>query len=107
MTILKLLPGKKERLGDPLYGQILEQIVSGAPIDAPIRDLPTPEPPTFVLAGFAGVGWTGSAAANPDQDLARDLRLIENKRFYDHVDDLEFLNSLDQSDLFDDDESGS
>ncbi len=30
MTILKLLPGKKERLGDQLYGQILEQIVSGS-----------------------------------------------------------------------------
>jgi DNA-binding FadR family transcriptional regulator len=30
MTDLKLVPQKRERLGDQLYGQILEQIVSGA-----------------------------------------------------------------------------
>lgn len=30
MTDLKLVPRRKERLGDLLYGQILEQIVSGA-----------------------------------------------------------------------------
>jgi hypothetical protein len=33
-----------------------DQIVSGAHIDAPNGDLPTPEPSTFVLASFAGVG---------------------------------------------------
>ena len=30
MTDLKLVPRRKERLGDLLYGQILEQITSGA-----------------------------------------------------------------------------
>src|ERR1700712_1858267 len=30
MTDLKLVPRRRERLGDQLYGQILEQIVSGA-----------------------------------------------------------------------------
>lgn len=30
MSGLSLVPGRKERLGDQLYGQILEQIVSGA-----------------------------------------------------------------------------
>jgi GntR family transcriptional repressor for pyruvate dehydrogenase complex len=33
MTDLKLVPRRKERLGDALYGQILEQIVSGALIE--------------------------------------------------------------------------
>ena len=32
MSELKLVPRRKERLGDQLYGQILEQIVSGATI---------------------------------------------------------------------------
>jgi anti-sigma factor RsiW len=35
-----------------------------------------------------------------EKDLVRDLRLIENMRFYDVVDDLEFLRELDQPDLF-------
>jgi DNA-binding FadR family transcriptional regulator len=30
MTVLNLVPSRKERLGDQLYGQILQQIVSGA-----------------------------------------------------------------------------
>ncbi|HYZ64382.1 MAG TPA: FadR/GntR family transcriptional regulator [Acetobacteraceae bacterium] len=30
MSDLKLVPGRRERLGDKLYGQILDQIVSGA-----------------------------------------------------------------------------
>jgi anti-sigma factor RsiW len=58
-------------------------------------------------AGYAAFGWTGAASANPDRELTRDLRIIENKRFYDHVPDLDFLKSLDQPDLFGDDESGS
>lgn len=56
--------------------------------------------------GFFAVGWTGSRD-NPDQELTRDLRLIENKRLYDHVDDLEYLKSLDRPELFGDDTSGS
>ena len=42
-----------------------------------------------------------------NEDLTRNLRVIENMRFYEHVDDLNFLKSLDQPDLFGDDASGS
>jgi anti-sigma factor RsiW len=58
-------------------------------------------------AGYGLVAWTGAPPANPDQDLVRDLRVIENKRYYDRVDDLEFLKQLDQPDLFGDETSGS
>jgi anti-sigma factor RsiW len=37
---------------------------------------------------------------------ARDLPVIEQKRLYDHADDLEFLRALDQADLFGNDEPG-
>jgi hypothetical protein len=57
--------------------------------------------------GYVGVGWTGGRPDTTDRDLARDLRVIENKRFYDHVDDLDFLKSLDQPDLFGEETSGS
>ncbi len=56
--------------------------------------------------GFLAVGWTGPRD-DPDRDLTRDLRVIENKRLYDRVDDLDYLKSLDQPDLFGDDASGS
>jgi hypothetical protein len=39
----------------------------------------------------------------PDDLLLRDLRLIENKRLYDLVDDANFLRLLDEPDLFGDD----
>ena len=61
---------------------------------------------TAAAAGFFVVGWSGPRDSS-DQDLTRDLRVIENKRFYDHVDDLDFLKALDQPDLFGDDGSGS
>ena len=35
-----------------------------------------------------------------DAELIRDLRLIENKRWYDVGDSVDFLNKLDQSELF-------
>ena len=80
----------------------------------------TPRPPTKVPTGkgspvrwalilggwaasillFAGLGYLGYQRFVPrqpgDRELVRDLRLIENKRFYDLVDDVEFLNYLDQ-----------
>lgn len=37
-----------------------------------------------------------------DQQLVRDLRVIENKRLYDQVDDFDFLRKLDDPDLFGD-----
>jgi ferric-dicitrate binding protein FerR (iron transport regulator) len=41
-----------------------------------------------------------------DQDLVRDLRVIENKRMYELVDDYEFLKDLDHPDLFGEDPRG-
>jgi anti-sigma factor RsiW len=58
-------------------------------------------------AGYIGVGLTGAGRDTTDRDLTRDLSVIENKRFYDHIDDLDFLKSLDQPDLFGEDASGS
>lgn len=60
-----------------------------------------------LAVGYLGAAWTGGRRDATDQELTRDLRVIENKRFYDHVDDLSFLKSLDQPDLFADDASGS
>ena len=56
--------------------------------------------------GFLAVGRIGPRD-DPDWELTRDLRVIENKRLYDRVDDLDYLKSLDQPDLFGDDASGS
>jgi anti-sigma factor RsiW len=41
-----------------------------------------------------------------EKDLVRDLRVIENKRYYDLVDDVEFLRQLDEPDLFGEDSTG-
>jgi anti-sigma-K factor RskA len=41
-----------------------------------------------------------------DQDLVRDLRVIDNKRMYELVDDYEFLKDLDHPDLFGEDPHG-
>jgi anti-sigma factor RsiW len=38
-----------------------------------------------------------------DQQLVRDLRVIENHRLYEHVDDIQFLRELDDPDLFGED----
>jgi anti-sigma factor RsiW len=54
------------------------------------------------LAGFGGV--TLLTPHEPtEEELARDLRLIENWRLYEQVDNMEFLRSLDHPDLFGDD----
>jgi len=52
--------------------------------------------------GFAAVGLFESKETIP-QELVRDLRIIENKRLYDPVDDIDFLRQLDAPDLFGDD----
>jgi anti-sigma factor RsiW len=55
-----------------------------------------------VLAGYQG--YQRLAAHEPgDAELVRDLRLIENKRYYDLIQNVEFLDRLDQPDLFGDD----
>jgi anti-sigma factor RsiW len=53
-------------------------------------------------AGYAGVTWFTPKPPN-DEALVRELRIIENKRYYDLVDDLEFLRDLDHPDRFGDD----
>ncbi len=41
-----------------------------------------------------------------ESQIVRNLRVIERKRLYEHVDDLEFLRELDRPDLFGDDDPG-
>jgi anti-sigma factor RsiW len=58
-----------------------------------------------VGGGFAAVSFL-SPRDSTDEDLAHELRVIENKRFYEHVDDIDFLWQLDHPDLFGDDSGG-
>jgi anti-sigma factor RsiW len=55
------------------------------------------------LGGYAGFRW-GVPREPDERELVRDLRVIENKRFYDLVEDLDFLRKLDQPDLFGDED---
>jgi anti-sigma factor RsiW len=56
------------------------------------------------LGGYAG--FQHFVPRQPgDRELVRELRLIENKRLYDLVGEMEFLRRLDQPDLFGDDTS--
>jgi negative regulator of sigma E activity len=58
----------------------------------------------------AAVGYFGFSRLYPpdrtDEELARDLRVIENRRLYEPVDDIDFLWQLDQPDLFGEDNAG-
>jgi anti-sigma factor RsiW len=65
------------------------------------------------VLGFATVGrWLGTAhlpkpapkptPAEADEQLARDLRVIENQRLYDQVQNIDFLRKLAEPDLFGD-----
>jgi anti-sigma factor RsiW len=58
----------------------------------------------LLLAALAGrSAYHYLAPRKPGEaELVRDLRLIENKRFYDLVGDLDFLKDLDHPDLFGD-----
>jgi anti-sigma factor RsiW len=86
---------------------------------APVEPGPTPagaQARRRRRVALLGLGWAaglllaalaGRAAVHrllPQQpgerELVRDLRLIENKRFYDLVGDLDFLRRLDDPDLF-------
>lgn len=53
-------------------------------------------------AGYAGYNWFVPREPG-DSELLHDLRLIENKRYYDLVEDLEFWQALDKPELFGDD----
>ncbi len=63
-----------------------------------------------ILLAAAG-GYAGSTFLSgrdrDDEELVRDLRVIENKRLYEQADDLNFLRQLDHPDLFGDDGLGS
>ena len=49
-----------------------------------------------------------SAPREPgEQDLVRDLRVIENKRLYDPIEDFDFVRDLDAPELFGDDSHGA
>jgi anti-sigma factor RsiW len=50
------------------------------------------------LAGFMGQRLMSHEPGK--EELVRDLRIIENKKFYDLVDDMGFLKKLDSDDLF-------
>jgi anti-sigma factor RsiW len=58
-----------------------------------------------LLAG--GIGFAVTTRVLPrepsDEELSRDLRVIENRKAYEQADDLDFLKQLDQPDLFGDD----
>lgn len=58
----------------------------------------------------AASGFGGALFFHPvdrtDEDLSRDLRVIENRRLYEAVGDIEFLKALDHPDLFGDEDSG-
>jgi anti-sigma factor RsiW len=55
---------------------------------------------------FGARWWFARTATDVDDTLVRHLRVLEKWRTYEHVDDLDFLRSLDHPDLFGDD-SGS
>jgi anti-sigma factor RsiW len=56
-------------------------------------------------AGWAGYAWLVPARPGED-DLMRDLRIIENLPLYEPVGDMDFLRRLDQGDLFGRESSG-
>jgi anti-sigma factor RsiW len=57
-----------------------------------------------------GAGFAGTAFLLPrdrtDDKLARDLRVLENRRLYEPIDDLDFLLELSHPDLFGEDAGG-
>ena len=58
----------------------------------------------LLVLGLAYRGYGRAVSREPGEaDLVRDLRLIENKKAYENVEDFEFLRQLDQPDLFGDD----
>ena len=63
----------------------------------------------LLLAGWSGyAGYNWFAPREPgDRELIHDLRLIENKRLYDRIEDLDFWRALDKPELFGDDPASS
>lgn len=58
-------------------------------------------------AGFVLAVWlwpkppSSTGSDQLDAILIEDMRVIENKHLYDHIEDLDFLKKLDEADLFD------
>jgi anti-sigma factor RsiW len=63
----------------------------------------------ILLAMVAGYGTTRIKTPRElgEQDLVRDLRVIENKRLYDAAEDLDFVRDLDVPELFGEDAVGT
>ena len=60
------------------------------------------------VGGYAGMNYVQSVRrAGADEELVRDLRVIDNLRFYQYVDDIDFLGKLAHPDLFGDDSPDS
>lgn len=66
------------------------------------------------VAAMLLAGWTGYAGYNwlaprepGERQLLEDLRIIENKRLYDRIEDLDFWRALDAPGLFGDEASNS
>jgi anti-sigma factor RsiW len=63
----------------------------------------------LLLAGWAGYAAFSWIVPNTpgERELLQDLRLIENKRYYDLVEDLDFWRALDTPELFGDQQGNS
>jgi anti-sigma factor RsiW len=63
----------------------------------------------LVVAALGGYyGYQRAVPREPgDKELVRDLRVIENKRLYELVEDIDFVHELDNPDLFGPDSPGS
>jgi anti-sigma factor RsiW len=63
----------------------------------------------LLLAGWAGhAGYNWLVPCKPgERELLQDLRIIENKRLYDRVEDLDFWRALDTPELFGDESPNS
>jgi hypothetical protein len=131
-TLSKLEPARQAAKTDPKIPPVPTSANVGTVPTSPSRSastvpapppLPTlsPQPnprwPIVLAASWAAsvvvalvVGYVGYHRMVPrepgDAELVRDLRLIENKRFYDAVEDVDFLKQLADPELFGED-SGS
>jgi anti-sigma factor RsiW len=58
-----------------------------------------------------GAGWAIFARLAPwepgERELVRDLRIVENMRWYEPIEDVDFLKQLDQPELFGEEHPGS
>jgi anti-sigma factor RsiW len=98
--------------------QTLSRLTAPATRPMPARSALRRYRPWLLAGGWAAalflatwVGFAGFNRAVPreptEQELVRDVRVIDNKRLYELIDDLEFLHELDHPDLFGDEVRGS